>query len=191
MSVFNGARKNLRVDRLVLVKPQAVNDSEDALASEQAHEVVLQGKVESALTGIALTARTAAKLIVDAAALVALRTENKESARGADTSRLRRDLLLILFKPLAEQRARFGAALVDLVRHSRRRSDFLLAVPVLFQIDFGKELRVSAEHDIRTASRHVRRNGDGAEFARLRHDFRFALVLLGVEHVVRDALFFQ
>ena len=47
-------------------------------------------------------------------------------------------------------------------------------------------LVVAAELDVGAAARHVGRDGDGAERARLGDDRRFPLVLLGVEHLVRN-----
>src|SRR5439155_17921243 len=47
---------------------------------EQPHQLVLEREVEAALTGVALTSRTAAQLVVDAAALVPLGAENVEPA---------------------------------------------------------------------------------------------------------------
>src|SRR5262249_9711797 len=45
----------------------------------------------------------------------------------------------------------------------------------------------SAEDDVGTAAGHVRGDRDCAFAARLGHDFGFALVVLGVEHLVLDA----
>ena len=47
-------------------------------------------------------------------------------------------------------------------------------------------LRIAAQHDVGAAARHVGRDGDGLGPARLHHDFGFARVLLGVQHVVRQ-----
>ena len=55
--------------------------------------------------------------------------------------------------------------------------------------EFGFER--TAEHDVGTAAGHVGGDGDRARAAGLRDDVRFALVLLGVEHFVRDAGFLQ
>ena len=52
-------------------------------------------------------------------------------------------------------------------------------------------LGIAAEQDVGAAAGHVGGHGDGAFAARLRDDARFALVLLGVEHLVRDAGLFQ
>ena len=52
-------------------------------------------------------------------------------------------------------------------------------------------LGIAAEQNIRAAARHVRRDRHGALAAGLRDDVRLALMLFGVQHVVRDAGFFE
>ena len=51
--------------------------------------------------------------------------------------------------------------------------------------------RIPAQQNVRAAAGHVRRHGHGALASRLGHDARFALVLLGVQHLVRHSGFFQ
>ena len=50
---------------------------------------------------------------------------------------------------------------------------------------------IAAEQNVGAAAGHVRRNRYGAFASRLRDNFRFALVLLGVQHLVRNARFLQ
>lgn len=50
----------------------------------------------------------------------------------------------------------------------------------------GLLFRIAAEHDVGTAARHVRRDRDALRTARFGDDRRFALVLLRVEHLVRQ-----
>ena len=52
-------------------------------------------------------------------------------------------------------------------------------------------LQVSAQHDVRAAARHVGGDGHRTRPAGLGDDVRFALVLLGVEHLMLDALLLQ
>ncbi len=52
-------------------------------------------------------------------------------------------------------------------------------------------LDVAAQHDVGCRGRHVGGDGDHLRPARLRHDFRLARVLLGVQHLVRKFLLFQ
>src|SRR5690606_22654919 len=72
-------------DDLALLQAEPIHHLGDAIRAEQPHEVVLEGDVELALARVTLTAGSAAKLKVDAAALVALRAENRQSATFADT----------------------------------------------------------------------------------------------------------
>ena len=68
------------------------------------------------------------------------------------------------------------------------RGDFLradtAAFPVVDQL-LGAD---GTELDVRSATGHVRRDHDGAEFTRVGDDVGFALVLLGVEDLVLDAV---
>ena len=77
------------------------------------------------------------------------------------------------------------AAVAFLARRQRLR------LPVGQQVVFGHELRIAAQHDVGAAPRHVGRKGDGVFSPRLRHDEGFALVLLGVQHLVRQSRFLQ
>ncbi len=52
-------------------------------------------------------------------------------------------------------------------------------------------LGIAAEHDVGTSACHVRGNRDGVLAARHRHDGCFAIMLLGVEHLVRNARLLQ
>ena len=61
-------------------RPEAVEDPVDAVAGEQAHEVVLGGQEEARLARVALAAGAAAQLVVDPARLVALGAEDEQAA---------------------------------------------------------------------------------------------------------------
>jgi len=52
-------------------------------------------------------------------------------------------------------------------------------------------LEIAAEHDVGAATGHVGGDGYSTWPARLRDDVRLALVLLGVQHLVLDALLLQ
>src|SRR5918995_462700 len=69
-----------RLHRLVVGHLEPLHDVLDPVAREQAHELVLAGEGEARLAGVALAARAAAKLVVDAARLVALGAEHVEAA---------------------------------------------------------------------------------------------------------------
>ena len=61
---------------------------------------------------------------------------------------------------------------------------------VLFPVEhlFEHEVGIAAEQNVGAAAGHVRGDGHGALASGLGDDFRFAFVLLGVEHVVLDAV---
>jgi len=76
-------------DGLALGHAEAAHDGVQAVAGEDAQQVVLAGQEEFRHAGVALTAGAAAQLVVDAAALVALGAQNEQTAGG------QRDLLLL------------------------------------------------------------------------------------------------
>ena len=72
------------LDRLLVAldvdAAEAVEDPVDAVAREQADQVVLGGEEEAALAGVALASGAPAQLVVDAARLVALGADDVEAA---------------------------------------------------------------------------------------------------------------
>ena len=76
-------------DGLAFLQAQLLQHAVHAVRAEDAHQVVLQGKVELGAAGIALAAGPAAQLVVDAPALVAL------GAQHVEASGLERPLLLL------------------------------------------------------------------------------------------------
>ena len=72
--------EDLRLHGLVVRDLEPLHDALDPVAGEEADEVVLAGEVEAGLAGVALAARAAAELVVDAARLVALGAEDVEAA---------------------------------------------------------------------------------------------------------------
>ena len=128
LRLLDHVAQHLGLDRLTLLRAEAAEDLEHAVAGEQADELVLGREVEAALAGVALAAGAAAKLVVDAAALVALGAEHVQAA-GLD--------------------------------------------------------HALAELDVDAAAGHVGGDRDRALLAGVLDDVRLALVLLGVEHVVR------
>ena len=80
LGALDALREHLVLDRLVLARAELVEDRVDAVAGEQAHELVLGREEEARLAGVALAAGAAAQLVVDAARLVALGAEHVEAA---------------------------------------------------------------------------------------------------------------
>ncbi len=72
------------LDGHALFHAEALQQGGDPLAGEDAHEVVFEREEEARGAGIALTSGAAAKLVVDAAGLVAFGAEDVEAAGGDD-----------------------------------------------------------------------------------------------------------
>ena len=141
------------------------------------------------LTGharVALTAGTAAQLVVDAAGLVALGADDAESPGGEHLLLLRVADLAGAGKGVGAVGRRWDGAARLLVA--------LLGVhvePALAQQVLGEHVRLAAQADVGTAAGHVGGDGDGAKAPGLGHDMRLALVVLGVQRLVLDASLVQ
>src|SRR5690606_32157873 len=68
----------------VFFEAEPVHDARRAVGAEEAHQVVFEGDVELAFTGVTLAAGPASELEVDAAAFVPFGAENGEAAKLAD-----------------------------------------------------------------------------------------------------------
>ena len=176
-----------RLKGLVVLQTQTIHHCADPLGAEQAHQVVLQRNKELGGAGVALTARTAAQLIINAAALVALGADDMQTARLQHTLVLRVGLLL----ELAVQRLIGRTRVQNLLRHvlimARGGLDDLLVKALLTHRAAGEEIRVAAQQNIRAASGHIGGDGHGSEMTGLRHDLGFLGVVLGVQHLMGDA----
>src|SRR5437773_2390695 len=167
----DGARHELVLDRLALLHAQALHDPLDALAAEDPQQVVLEREIEVRRAGVALAARAATQLVVDAARLVALGADDVQAAELHD--------LLVLGlgdSPRLHQRRRL------LLGGGCDRVDALLPQDLL-----GQEVGVAAQQDVGAAAGHVGRDGHGALASGLGHDLGLALVVLRVEDLVADA----
>ena len=170
----DGAGDHLGLDRHVVGHVQPGQERLDRGGVEQPHQVVAERQVEPGLARVALTAGAAAQLVVDAARLVPLGAEHVQAAGVDDLLGLGRGLRLDL-------RQRLGPGRLVLLR-GLDRVEAALAQPLV-----GEELGVAAEHDVGAAAGHVGGDGDRAAPAGLGDDRGLPLVLLGVEHLVRDA----
>ena len=157
---------------------EAVEDAVDAVAGEQAHELVLGGQEEARLAGIALAAGAAAQLVVDPARLVALRAADEQAA-GVH------DLLAVLLDARLDRGQDVRVAL-GVVRVARAQAE-------LRQLELREVLGVAAELDVDAAAGHVGGDRHRAGAARLGDDLALALgvLRLGVQHRVRDAALAQ
>ena len=200
LGAFQRVGDHAVLDGRVLVDLEGVHQAGDAVAAEQAHQVIFQAQVEAGSTRVALTAGTAAQLVVDAAALVALGADDEQAACSAHLLGFGIDLGLALGVQLIKApagRKDVGVLGVAVAvgfgqQHLHRcRVGVLglfgiqqvLAEVLLAHLGLGHELGIAAQHDIGTTACHVGGDGDGTLFTGLRHDLGLALVVLGVQHV--------
>ena len=62
--------------------------------------------------------------------------------------------------------------------------NFLFVITKLTEVCFRKKFCVTAKHNVRSSSRHIGGNGNGAVFACLCYDFRFLCVIFRIKHVM-------
>ena len=80
LSLLDGIGKHLMLNLLIFRHAQGVENAHQTLGSEEAHQIVLQRNVETGFSRISLTSGTSSQLIVNTAGLVALGTDNLQSA---------------------------------------------------------------------------------------------------------------
>ena len=182
LRVLDRLREHLRLERVLLAllvdRAEPVEDLVDPLAGEEPDQVVLGGEEEARLARVALAAGAAAKLVVDPPRLVALGAADEEAAELADLVPFGGGLLLEPLGVLGQLGvpalvAGLDAELAELVDRDL--------------------LGVAAELDVDAAARHVGRDRDRAEAARLGDGLALALGVLGlrVQDRVLDAVALQ
>src|SRR5439155_19469546 len=139
---------------------EPVEDPVDAVAGEEADQVILGGEEEPRLPRVALTAGAAAKLVVDPARLVALGAEDEQAAELLDPLVVRLRVLLDLRDDLV-----VGALVLLVVE---------LESP-LAKLGASEVVGVPPEHDVDAAAGHVGRDRDRARAPRLGDRLALAL----------------
>ncbi len=92
LGIFNGSGNLRMLNRYILFPAHALHQPRNRIAAEETHQVIFHGHIKSGRTWIALTSGTAAQLIIDTAALMALSTNNMQTAQS--------DNLLLLIETL-------------------------------------------------------------------------------------------
>ena len=197
---LDGAGDHPVLDGGVLVDAQRTHQALHAVAAEQTHQIVLEAQIEAGCTGVALTACTAAQLVVDTAALVTLSTDDEQTASSAHLFSFRFGQGLVLsiqlLEPLADsqnvgvgsltmavgldeqQLHGCGQSLLGLFRVQQLLAEVLFAHLGLCHI-----LGVAAQHNIGTTASHVGGDGDGPLLTGLCDDLCLTLVVLCVQHI--------
>ncbi len=156
-------------NRFPVFQSQRSEDLFHAFGEEPAHQIVLQRDEEFRPPRIALTARTAAQLVVDTTAFVPLGADHHQPAC--------RQRFLFLFCDIG----------LDL-------GGLFLKRLVLDTLAFigNAHFQIAAKLDVGPATGHVCGNRDGARHTRRRDDLGFLLMMAGVEDGdVLDPLFLE
>src|SRR6266581_201608 len=158
------------LDRDPLLHAEALHQAGDAVRPEDAHQVVLEGHVETGRARVALAPGAAAQLVVDAPRLVPLGAQDVQPPDRHDLVVLGDAARLVALHPL----------LPLLGRHGRRVD------PLLPDLPARQELGVAPEQDVGAAPGHVGGDGHRLEPPGLRDDLGLLLVVLGVQDDMRD-----
>ena len=191
MGGLYGAGDHLGLNGHILIVGEPAHHGLHTLAAKETHQIVLQGQVELALTGIALTTGTAAQLVVDTAGVVALGAQNVQAAGFAHFVRFFLNFFFILLFQILESLAGVQDLLIVRLGKAGSLCNQLIAELHPLHLCLGQELGVTAQHNIRTTTGHIGGDGHCAEFTGLGNNLCLALVVLGVKHIVLDMLFLQ
>ena len=160
---FDGVGHPAVFQHLAFLHAELLQHRAHARRQEDAHQIVFERQIEARSTGVALTAGTAAQLVVDAPRLVAFGADDIQAAGG--------DRLIVPDLP-------FGA---------RRGASGCVVLGDAGQLGF----QTAAQHDVGAAAGHIGGNRHSAGTSGLGDDLRLTLVLLGVQHLVLDVLVAQ
>ena len=165
LRAFDAAGHHACFDGFAFWHFEAIHHGAHAVARKDAHQLVIQAQVEARRTRVALAARSAPQLVVDAAAFVPFGRDDAQAAQRLD--------FFVVSLPVSAQ-------LLDAFL-------FFGIVQRVVGFNGGDHFfEVAPQHDIGTATGHIGGDGDHAGAPRLGHDVGLALVLLGIEHLVRQ-----
>src|SRR5260370_866824 len=153
-----------------------LHDLGDAIGSEAAHQFIVQSQEEMGLTGVGLAARAAAQLVVAAAGLVALGSDDVQATQGDDALVVLfalTDFLLEEFVPLLlghtldvlPDRLFFFCTLVFGRLWNVADVVYTLGMPAQDGIEVAGG--IAPQHDIGTTAGHVGRDVDCTAAPRL------------------------
>ena len=168
LRALDRARDHARLDRLAFLHAQPLHQALDAVGAEDAHQVVFERQVEARATRDRPGGRSGRAAGCRCGATRGARCRGCAGRRRRATSSCSR-----------------GAALAE--ARPAPPSNRLAAPSSGSGLGARQELGVAAEQDVGAAAGHVGGDGDRALAAGLGDDRRLALVVLGVQHVVRDA----
>ncbi len=154
---FNRTIQPPMLQHLPLLQPQLLHNPRNAVRAKQPHQIIFQRNKEPRHPRVPLPRATSAQLTVNPARLMPLAPNHIQTRR-----------------PLLNQLPERLFA-IHLVRQLHRTHHLLALHPD----------DALAQLDVRSAPRHVRGNRNRARLPRIRHNFRLALVILRIQHIMR------
>ncbi len=171
----------------------------DRVDAEQPHQLVVEREEELRRPGLALAPRAAHQLEIDAPRFVAFGSENRQPARrrhaltlgfghglrGGEIAGVRVRIGPLLQAAVKRHLLDFDSRLRERVRPERRRRRAVRhRAP-------SQRVRIPAEQDVRSPTRHVRRDGHRPEPSAEGHDRGLRFMVLRVQDAMLDAEFGQ
>ena len=120
-----------------------------------------------------------------------LGSQNKQTSYGTHLLRFGAGYLAVRGKTLGKVFPGLSDDLVCSFGITRRLCNYRVVVAFFLQVVLSKVFGIAAKHDVGAAARHVRCDGNRAEFTGLCNDFGFFFMVLGIQDRVRDAALFQ
>ena len=154
LRIFNAVGKHFGLQTGILVLAENAVDLFQSLAAEPLDQVVFQGDKEDGDARVALTAASAAELVIDTAGLVPLGTEDAQAARRDDGFLFLVRFRLILIVERIIHGAVFFALLLRFalqLAYEVASSIMSCSTPLFAHALFGEILGIAAQQDIRAA----------------------------------------
>src|SRR5215471_7973273 len=158
------------LDRDAVLHPDPPHQAFKPIGAKNPQQVIFKREIKTRRAGVALASRAAAQLIIDAARFVPLSAEDMQAA-------------------CLEHLFTFGNALLAV--SSQRLLEICIIRILGAGLGSGKPFGIATKHDIGATPGHVGRDRYRLEAACLSDDFGFALMVLGIEHGMLDAGFFE
>ncbi len=171
LSAFDSLADQIVLDGDVFLHPRPLHEALDPVPAEAAHQVVLQGDVETGGARVTLTPGAAPQLVVNTPRFVSLGTQDVETTQF-------QHLLAVPFADLLCLSHGLGPLL-----WRYRGQIHALAAQVLPRQPF----RIAPQFDVHASAGHVGGNGHRAGAPGLGDDGSLFLVIFGVKHLVGDA----
>ena len=155
LRVFDTAREHFRLQRLVFLDLEEIINALQSFAAETLDEIVFERDKELRRTSVALTAASAAELVIDTARFVPLGAQDMQPARRDDLFLFRVGLFFEFFVNIPVMFSDFLDVVGDVGDEGSGELDGFGIHALFAKFSFSQKFRVAAEQNIGTAPGHV------------------------------------